>query len=159
MSPGPTAAWTFLPLVHQRKLVVGALCGVLAVFLLVAWVTSKPYLGAIIALLGAVTVWRLFVPVHFQIDKEGITQRVWRRSGLTAWSAIRSLELSDEGLSIQSKSALGEFSGLRRMMVPWGSHRDEVLACIEFHAPYLRESETNEVGTQTTEGEQTHTEP
>ncbi|MFP6657166.1 MAG: hypothetical protein VB853_03230 [Pirellulales bacterium] len=143
-SPGPAVEWTFFPLFQQRKVAVVVCCGLLTISALVGWVSGKLYLAAIAALLGGVTVWRLFIPVHYQIDNVGITQLVWRRSRTTAWHSIGSLRELDEGILMMPKSRLGELAPLRGIFLPWGSHRDDVLACVEFHAPYLCGAGENE---------------
>ena len=56
---------------------------------------------------------------------------------MTDWRSVGEIELLDDGLRLLPLLQFGGFEALRAIFVPWGTHRDEVLRCVEFHAPYL----------------------
>lgn len=135
--PGPTVEWAYYPTLQRRRLALAVVGLLLAVGLLVAWITGKWYLGAMTSLAGFVSVWRLYVPMRFELSNQGITQTAWHRRSTTDWRSVGKIELLDDGLRLLPVPRYGELDVLRAIFVPWGTRRDEVLKCVEFHAPYL----------------------
>ncbi len=136
--PGPTVAWTYYPTLQQRRTALAVLGLLLAVGLLVAWITGKWYLGAMATLAGVVSTWRLYVPIRYELNNQGVTQSVWRRRCTIDWRSVGRIELLDDGMRLlPAEARFGKLEELRAIFVPWGKRREEVLKCIEFHAPYL----------------------
>jgi hypothetical protein len=84
-----------------------------------------------------VSLWRFFVPVYFEFSAMGITQQMWGRRRRIAWQFIERCEICRAGIFLLPHDApLAVFRGL---YIPWGIHRAEVLALVQFYLPRARE--------------------
>lgn len=112
--------WRSLALVGAL-LIVGALVGQ-------ATGHWAPGLASVL-LLFAVT-WRFWLPVDFELDPLGITQRIGRRSWRLRWTAIGGYEPRDDGARLWPAGASPLTAAARAISIPWDGQREAVLAIL-----------------------------
>jgi hypothetical protein len=102
---------------------------------LAVWATNNPAAGGAIAILLALTLWRTWLPVRYQLGGGGVVQSVlgWRRR--IAWTAIRNYELHGDGVLLSPDAAVTSLSPLRGLYLPWGTRRDAVIAQLDYYLP------------------------
>src|SRR5262245_49012800 len=100
---------------------------------LAAWTTDDPAAGAVMGVILALTLWRTWLPVRYQLGSGGVVQSVlgWRRR--IAWMAIRRHELRWDGVLLFPDGVYTPLGPLRAIYVHWGSNRDAVLAQLDFY--------------------------
>lgn len=105
----------------------------LGVWWLVRWVTGQGYL-ALLALAGVVLAgWRFFVPIAYQVNAEGVEQFALGLRWKIPWEAIGRYEVADSGVWLLPTRTRRPMDILRGVYLPWGEHREEVLAHIRYH--------------------------
>ena len=97
------------------------------------WATGNPAVGAVVAIMLALTLWRTCLPVRYQLGTGGVVQSVlgWRRR--IAWTSIRRYELHAEGALLSPDATATPLSPLRGLYLRWGSQRQAVIAQLEYH--------------------------
>src|SRR5262245_28945508 len=100
---------------------------------LAGWAANSPLWGGIVAALLAVTLWRVWLPVWYELSGGGITQIVlrWRRK--IPWTAIRRHEVRGGGVLLVPDDELTGLSPLRGLYLQWGGHQSEVLAHFDYY--------------------------
>ena len=114
-----------------RALLVTA--GLGAVGLLVRWITGEWHLAALAAAAMAAGGWRFFVPVVFELSGEGVDQWVFGRRRHIPWTAVRCHEAGPDGVLLLPTRERSPLAFLRGLHVPFGAHRDEVLAIVRHY--------------------------
>lgn len=123
MAEGGAPVWLFLA---ASAVVGGATAAVTG---------NSGWAAAAVVLIG-VAAWRLFVPVVFEVSALGVTEQVLSRRRRIPWSMIERVEIGREGVYLGLESA--PLAALRGLYVPWGAHRDEVLAQVAYYLPAHR---------------------
>jgi hypothetical protein len=131
------------PLVQRpvSSLLALALAG--GVSWLVGW-TMRWEWGAIAAAALAVTLWRTWLPVRFDLNSGGVSQIIferWKRR--IPWSAIRAFEVRSDGVLLVPDSAITPLSPLRGLYLHWGDQREAVLASLEYYVHGWRTANRN----------------
>jgi hypothetical protein len=82
----------------------------------------------------AAAAWRSFVPIVFEINSQGITQEVFGRRHRISWRSIALCEVCRDGLWLSPTA--GRRSSYVGLYLPWGPHRAEVLALVDYYLPH-----------------------
>jgi hypothetical protein len=127
----PLRAWALLAAVAGASLLVGRF----APSVLYGWLAL-----AILAL----TSWRNWLPVRFEINSNGVTETAVWRTRRIPWTAVAQHEIHREGVLLLPDAAVNALSPLRGLYVPWGSRRQDVLANLEYYlSPWSGESRSS----------------
>jgi hypothetical protein len=108
---------------------------VLAVTVSVAagYISASVLWTTLAAIAMATSMWRFFVPSYYEFSAMGVTQQIFHRRRRIAWQFIERCEICRAGVFLLPHDApLAVFRGL---YIPWGTHRTEVLALIQFYLP------------------------
>jgi hypothetical protein len=81
--------------------------------------------------------WRFFVPTHFELSTQGISQEVLGRERRIAWRTFETSEICREGVFL--RPAGGSLSLFRGLYLPWGAHQAEVLAFVDYYLGQSRQ--------------------
>jgi hypothetical protein len=102
---------------------------------LLAWSSDRPWWGVLAAAGLLVTLWRMWLPVSYELGVSGITQRAIGRQRRIAWPAIRGYQVRGEGVLLVPDAQIAPLSPLRGLYLPWPNQREreKVLACLEYH--------------------------
>ncbi|HVX14245.1 MAG TPA: hypothetical protein VHC22_23870 [Pirellulales bacterium] len=135
----PPLRWRSWPLEEGGSSAWLLAAALLAIAGLVGWVMSSPVWALVACSVFALSVWRYFVPVYFEINHQGIFQEVFSRRQRIAWRSIGSVEVCRSGLLLAPGDVY--FAAARGLYLPWGSHRAEVLALVGYHLQQVHRDE------------------
>jgi hypothetical protein len=118
----PLTAWPML-------LAAGGLSALAAV------VADAPLAGGIVGALLAVTLWRLWLPVWFEIGPRGVIEVLLGQRRRIAWNSIAVWRTRRRGVFLSPFSGSPLRSAMRGLYIFCGDRKSEVAACLEY---YLR---------------------
>lgn len=100
-----------------------------------AWGTGNLLAGLLVGAALTIILWRTWLPVRYQLGGSGVAQSVfgWRRQ--IPWTAIQSYEVKGSGVLLLADAGHSPLGPLRGFFVPWGGHRELVLAQVGFYLP------------------------
>jgi hypothetical protein len=81
----------------------------------------------------ALSLWRFFLPVVFTLSDTGVNETLLGRDRRIPWLAIRRYELQSKGVLLLPYSDAAGVDSLQGLFLPWGSHREEVLALLSYY--------------------------
>ena len=84
-------------------------------------------------MLLAITLWRTWLPVRYQIGGGGIVQVALGRRRRIPWTAILRYEVRPGGVLLLPDAIVTPLSPLRGLYLPWGGQREAVLASCEYY--------------------------
>jgi len=88
-------------------------------------------LASFAALTGAF--WRMWIPVTFELGHKGILQSVLGRQRRIPWKTIARYEIHRRGVALLPADDATVLSPLRSLYLSWGSHREELLAVVQYY--------------------------
>jgi len=107
---------------------VGA--GLLAVGVVVLVVTGQLHLAVLAMVVLAAVLWRFFLPVQFELNEAGVDQRFFRWQRHIPWQAIDHYRGCSDGVLLSPDADPSPLASMRGLFLPFGSHRDEILALL-----------------------------
>jgi hypothetical protein len=116
----PVASFVALAIAGGASWLVGAL-------------TNNGAVGLGVAAVLAVTLWRTWLPVRYEIGSGGIVQRVWRWRRRIPWTAILRYEVKGDGVLLLPDAAATPISALRGLYLHWIDRKVEVLANLDYY--------------------------
>ena len=99
--------------------------------------TGQPHLAALAGLALVISLWRFFLPVIYELNGEGVHQWILGRHRLLDWSCVARYEIRADGVLLLPCADACPLDVVRGLYVPWGNHRDEVLANLGFYLARL----------------------
>lgn len=99
--------------------------------LLAGWQTRSAISALLAGAVAALSAWRYFVPVHYEVNSHGVFQTVLGRRRRISWRAIGRVEVCRDGVLIAPIDRLSP--ALRGIYLPWGTHRAGLLASINYY--------------------------
>jgi len=121
------------PLVDERPQSWLAVAVVAIMGAVMGWSTGNIYLGLVGGGAMAVSLWRQWVPVTFDLGPLGIVQSVFRRRRYIAWSQISRTATHRNGVLFVTVSAVTPLAALHSLFIRWGPHRESMLAIAEHY--------------------------
>lgn len=116
------------------------LTGILLVMTaLVGWMMASAAWALVACGLLALCAWRYFVPLHYEINAQGIFQEILGVRRRITWRSIGQVQLCRDGLLLAPADICGP--ALRGLYLPWGRHRTEVVALVSY---YLQQTHQDE---------------
>jgi len=102
---------------------------------LAGWATENWEIGALVAVALAVTLWRTWLPIRYELSGSGILQSVfgWRRR--IPWAAVQEVELRSDGVLFSPDPMVAPLTPLRGLYLHWGQQRDAVVTHLEYYVP------------------------
>ncbi|OHB65946.1 MAG: hypothetical protein A2V70_05085 [Planctomycetes bacterium RBG_13_63_9] len=91
-------------------------------------VMTAPAMAALL-----VASWRYFLPVVFELDGDGVSQRLFGWRGHVAWRAVERYEVCSAGVLLLPDKDGSAMAPLRGLYLPWAAHREEVLHHVRDH--------------------------
>lgn len=133
----PPVSWRSWPL-EEGGLSAWLLSTIAVAIIVAVGLTTGSVQWALIACgVLAASAWRFFVPTHFELSAQGVFQEVLGRKRRVVWRAFDGAELCREGVYLRFAGA--GFGLSRGMYIPWGSHRAEVVACVDHYLTQVRQ--------------------
>ena len=125
-------SWPLLDEGPRAWLLAGAIP---AAALLVYLAMDSAALAALSAGAMAVALWRLLVPIRYEINFLGVTQHVLRRRRHVPWKALGGYEIRDEGVLFLPRGGASPLGYLLALFVPWGGQREAMLVIVRRYLP------------------------
>lgn len=131
--PPPPVQWWSWPIRQRVGRTAAVFGGLVAAWALVRWMTGQLHLSLLAMGALALSLWRFFVPVGFELNADGVTQSLlgWQRH--IPWTAIRRYEVRGAGVLLLAQADRCPIDLMRGLYLPWGEHREEVLAHVRYH--------------------------
>ncbi len=128
----PPLSWRSWPLMEPTPSGVFVSAGVgIAVVVAVVMTTGRWDLAMLALVVLALTAWRLWVPIGFDVSAMGITQHVFGRERRLPWQSIRHAQIGRRGVRLVATLRPG--SPVTAIYVPTDSHRVEFVALLEYY--------------------------
>jgi len=102
---------------------------------LAVWTTGNAVVGILVGVALAVTLWRTWLPVKYQLGGGGVEQKVLGFSRRMAWNSIRHYEIRGDGVVLFFDDDLSKQTPLRGIYVRWVAQREAVLANLQHYLP------------------------
>lgn len=102
---------------------------------LAGWAVGSWLVGVFVGALLALTLWRTWLPVSYELSGGGITQIVLRWRRRIAWTAIRRHEVRDGGVLLLPDADQTPLAPLRGLYLHYGRRRTDVLAHLDYYLP------------------------
>jgi len=132
--------WRSWPLRDDMPRSSAVLAGLLAAGLLAGWLSGRAYLALLAMAALAAALWRVLLPVDFELNNEGVHQWVFGRYRRIPWRAVGRYEICRTGILLLPQpddTALASFRGL---YLPFQGHREEILVQIRHHLEQRKET-------------------
>lgn len=137
--PPPPVSWRSWPL-EEGGLPAWMLSAVAVSMIVAVGLTTGSVQWALIACaVLAASAWRFFIPTHYELSAQGLIQEVFGRQRRIAWRAFESAEPCREGVYLRFANTT--FGLSRGMYLPWGAHRAEVVAFVDYYLIQARQSD------------------
>ncbi len=78
-------------------------------------------------------IWRLWVPVAFELGPKGIWQTVLGRRKCFPWQAIARYEVTGRGVLLLPVDDRTPLAPLRAVYIRWRDHREQLLALVQYY--------------------------
>ncbi len=114
----------------------GAVLGIFAaavIFATTAYASRSAGTAAVLSGLTLLALWRLYVPVQFELSAGGITRTVFGRSRRVPWSAVGAVVRRERGIVVLRDHEASPLGLLRAVYIPYNNHQSEVLAIFDFY--------------------------
>ena len=134
----PAVRWRSWPLRDRPLRGALVLLGLIAVGLLVHGLTGRPHLAFLAVGALVVALWRLFVPMTIEMNDQGVDRWILGRKRHIPWQAIRRHRVGPDGVLLLPDDDPSPLAALRGLYLPWGRHREEVLAHLRHYLPGRR---------------------
>lgn len=111
--------------------------GVLLLAVLI-YFASRNLLGTALSITALLVVMRrVWLPIRFRVDAQGIIRQVSGRSRRIPWSAIARYEICSRGVVLLPHGADYRLAAGQGLFVPWAGRKDEILALLAQYGPAL----------------------
>ena len=105
--------------------------GLVAAGLVIRALGAAPYLALLAVAALAVSLWRFFVSIAYELSSDGIDQHFLGRRRRLPWQAIRRYRVCASGLLFLPHASHGVMDVFRGLYLPWSSRREEVLVQVQ----------------------------
>jgi hypothetical protein len=107
--------------------------GLVAVGILIHRGTGQVHLAALAVGVLSLALWRFLLPIRYELNEDGVHQRALGRRRGISWDCIRRYQVCRSGVLLLPFHENCLLDALRGLYLPWGPHRDEVLARIRYY--------------------------
>ena len=104
-----------------------------AVWVVVHWITGRTHLAILATAALAVSSWRCLLPTSFELNPDGVHRRVLGRHRQIPWEQIRRWEMCPRGVLLLPWADRWAMDAFGALYLPWGTRRQEVLAQLHFY--------------------------
>lgn len=80
-----------------------------------------------------ISLWRVWIPVSFELNSVGITQQVLHVQSLMPWTEFMYYEEYSSGVLLMRDSNPSPLARLSGLFIHWDGHRSEVLSFLDYH--------------------------
>ena len=102
------------------------------VAVLSGWLSQSVPMCGLVQVVLVVALWRLWIPVSYELGSGGIVQQVLTRRRHLDWLVITRAQLQDRGVLLLVDRSHVPLAAIHGVFIPWRDKRREVLALIEY---------------------------
>ena len=120
---------------HDAPLRTLAVGGITAIVSWAAgWWAQSWAMGGLAQAAFLLALWRLWLPVTYQLGSKGVVERVWGHSRHIDWLRITRAELQPRGVLLLADRSQTPLALIHGVFVPWRNKREQVTALVEHFA-------------------------
>ena len=93
-----------------------------------AYASGEWFVGGIAAAAIAAAMWRMFVPVDYELGIEGVALRAWGRVRRFPWRAVGTCRFTRYGVFLYGTEDPAPVDAIGAVFVPWCGQRDAIEA-------------------------------
>ena len=123
--------WCSWPLRDDRVRAATVIFGLLLTAVLVGFLSGRAFLGILAAGAIVLSMWRFFLPVAFEADHRGLSQRLLGRRRYIPWKAVKRHQICTAGVLLLSQRDDDRMAPLRGLYVPCDQNRQQLLDLLE----------------------------
>jgi hypothetical protein len=131
--------WRSWPLVEYRRWSWLVIMGILAVAGLIVSIGANRLLATLVAIGLAVTLWQFFMPIDYEIGRQGLRRTVLGRTQLLPWHSIRAYQPRTIGVVLYRRHDPTNIDLLRSLFVPYPDNRAEALSVLRVQLSHATE--------------------
>jgi len=132
--------WTSWPLGHGELAVWLLPVGLVGLYAVVALLTGSHALALMAVAAMILSLWRAFVPVEYQLDETGVTQRTMRRRRHLPWPVIGHCRPQEGGVLLVSHRRSPAIDAWTGVYLPWCEDRQRMIRILALHLPNARDA-------------------
>lgn len=132
-SPPELLRLTNWPLRNGGLSAWGTLLVVVTVGFSVAWAANSNAAGVLSFFVLCLTMWRLWIPVTFEVGPRGIIEIVFRRRRMISWRLIARYEIRRHGVLLFAEASPSGLAVLRSTYIRWDKQRDKLLETLQYY--------------------------
>jgi len=125
--------WRSWPLREDSLRAAAVIVGILLAAVLVGLLSGRALLGLAAAVAIGISMWRFFLPVVFEADHHGLSQRILGRHRHIPWKAVKRHRVCASGVLLFSQRDDDRMAPLRGIYVPWSQNRRRLLDLLDLH--------------------------
>jgi hypothetical protein len=92
-------------------------------------------MGTLVQIVLLFVLWRLWIPVTYQLGPDGIVEQVGRRRRRMEWLSITRVRLQGRGVLLIADRTGVPLALIHGVFVPWKDRREEVMEMLERYLP------------------------
>jgi len=134
-APGPSKELTIYswPLRQEPGRSASWLALILSVTVYATIFTASWLVGILVLLTLLGSVWRLWLPVHFEFGPRGVTQRIGSRRRQVPWGAITRYQLRRRGVFLFADHRQGLFAPFQAIFVRYPTKPERLRELLDLH--------------------------
>lgn len=102
---------------------------------LMGWWSQSVPMGSLIQIVLLLALWRLWLPVTYRLDRDGVVETVWKRWRHIDWLTITRVQIQNRGVLLIADRTNTPLAAIHGIFIPWKDKRAEVLDVIEHFLP------------------------
>ncbi len=136
----PLLEWDDWPIAHEPFTVMVFVLA-LVVTSLAAWTVTARLLWVCLADgLMVLSFLRAILPATYRMGPHGVERTIFGRLHRIPWQTIRAVRIGDRGVFLLDTKRFSPLDALRAVFVPFGPHREAVLARLDYYLARRGES-------------------
>ena len=92
-------------------------------------------MGGLVQIVLVLALWRLWIPVTYQLGRDAVVETAWRRWRHIDWLAVTHVQVHPRGVLLVADRTSTPLATVGGIFIPWKNSRAEVLDVIEHYAP------------------------
>jgi hypothetical protein len=96
-------------------------------------VSQSGLMGGVCFVVLSFAVWRLWVPVTFELRSRGVMYRVLNRTRQIPWTQIARYESRPHGLLLFAEDDTNPLAAMRSIYIRWNGQREAIMEVVAFY--------------------------
>jgi hypothetical protein len=143
-TPPDPIAWRRWPLVDDWRSIWQLVLA--AVVLLAAMGVATQNISQVLIAAAAIiaAAWRIWLPARYEVNSRGLVSSRFGQARRVSWSAVPRVQVFPNGMRLLNHLEPGPFDAWTAIFVPWGEHREKVLAVLRLQQAMIIEDSNDQ---------------